>query len=329
MKISIIIPVYNVEKHLKKCLDSVLLQSFTDFETILINDGSTDRSGRICEEYAAKHKCFKVFHIPNGGVSAARNLGLLKSSGEFICFIDSDDSVERKYLSDLISSIVDEHVDLVIQGFTSISKSRQRKIAFGENFVSAENHKMLFEVIEIFKYGYPFSKLFRAEIIKRNEIIFPENYSFAEDLSFFLIYLSKCRYIKFDERYNYNYVSQPNSLSKTIKETSEYLNRYADYKELLKKYFPDVFFEAYNNGVCFEEFTRSIGGSIFYYIQSLYLNKLQSKLRIEHLKSLQKDDLVLMRNFKRHLNHPMYKFAFYLITKKKFSLADIILKIFI
>ena len=101
-KISVIIPVYNAEKYLRRCVDSILAQIFTDFELLLIDDGSKDKSGVICDEYAKKDNRVKVFHKENGGVSSARNLGLDNARGEWIGFIDSDDMVKPEYLDGLI-----------------------------------------------------------------------------------------------------------------------------------------------------------------------------------------------------------------------------------
>ena len=100
-KISVIVPVYNVEKYLHRCVDSILAQTFTDFELLLINDGSKDSSGVICDEYAAKDSRVLVFHKENGGVSSARNMGLDNAKGEWISFVDSDDWVEKEYLETL------------------------------------------------------------------------------------------------------------------------------------------------------------------------------------------------------------------------------------
>lgn len=92
-KVSVIVPVYNVEKLLQRCIDSILAQTFTDFELLLIDDGSKDKSGEICDEYAAKDSRIRVFHKQNGGVSTARNIGIDKAQGEWIYFVDSDDIV--------------------------------------------------------------------------------------------------------------------------------------------------------------------------------------------------------------------------------------------
>lgn len=102
IKISVIIPIYNSEEYLDDCIKSVLAQNYTNFELLLINDGSTDSSGKICDEYALTDTRIKVFHQENAGVSATRNLGIQESIGEWLCFIDSDDTVNNKYLSDFI-----------------------------------------------------------------------------------------------------------------------------------------------------------------------------------------------------------------------------------
>ena len=101
-KVSIIVPVYNVEKYLHRCVDSILLQTFTDFELLLIDDGSTDKSVGICDKYALKDRRIRVFHKKNGGVSSARNLGIKKSNGVYILFVDSDDYLSPSHLNNYI-----------------------------------------------------------------------------------------------------------------------------------------------------------------------------------------------------------------------------------
>ncbi len=110
--ISVIIPVYNKEKHIKKCIDSVLNQSYQNFEIILVDDGSFDNSGKILDDYLKKDERIKVFHIENGGVLAARNFGVKKSNGEFISFIDADDTVEPEYLEKLLDILLVNKCDI-------------------------------------------------------------------------------------------------------------------------------------------------------------------------------------------------------------------------
>ena len=112
-KISVIVPVYNVEQFLPRCINSILAQTFTDFEVLLINDGSADNSGRICDEYAKKDNRIRLFHKGNGGVSSARNIGLKNVKGELICFIDSDDYLDKKFLQRMVKAMEENDVDLV------------------------------------------------------------------------------------------------------------------------------------------------------------------------------------------------------------------------
>lgn len=98
VKISVIVPVYNAEKYLRRCVGSILAQTFTDFELLLVDDGSTDASGAICDEYASADARVRVFHKPNGGVSSARNLGLDNARGEWIAFADADDYLFKHFL---------------------------------------------------------------------------------------------------------------------------------------------------------------------------------------------------------------------------------------
>ena len=118
-KISVIVPVYNTEKYLHRCIDSILAQTFTDFELLLIDDGSKDNSGAICDEYAAKDSRVRVFHKENGGVSSARNLGLDNVRGEWVTFVDSDDWVEKEYIELFVKNID----DLGISTSTSFNSS--------------------------------------------------------------------------------------------------------------------------------------------------------------------------------------------------------------
>ena len=114
-QISVIVPVYNVERYLCKCLDSILTQTITEWECILVDDGSTDKSGSICDEYAKKDGRFIVMHKENGGVSSARNLGIKGAHGEWISFVDADDELYEESLSTLYSFVSDS-VDIVVAG---------------------------------------------------------------------------------------------------------------------------------------------------------------------------------------------------------------------
>ena len=117
-KISVIIPIYNSEKHLKECVESVLNQTFKNFEIILVDDGSSDASANICDVFAEKHSFVKVVHKENQGVSKARNVGIGISSGEYITFLDSDDYLEKNFFQKGYSLVKENNCDLYVSGLT-------------------------------------------------------------------------------------------------------------------------------------------------------------------------------------------------------------------
>ena len=115
--VSIVVPIYNVENYLRQCLDSIMGQTYQNFECLLINDGSPDHSADICREYVSKDSRFKYFEKENGGVSSARNLGIERSEGAYITFIDSDDWVESDYLEVLYKALIDEKADITVSTY--------------------------------------------------------------------------------------------------------------------------------------------------------------------------------------------------------------------
>ncbi len=139
--ISIIVPVFNVEHFLEECVESIINQSYKNLEIILINDGSTDQSGQICEFYASKNEKIKIFHKENGGLSEARNLGLDKATGEYLSFIDSDDYVHPKFIEILYANLIENNADVSFCSVTykdfSISK-KQEYLDF-DSFLYFEN----------------------------------------------------------------------------------------------------------------------------------------------------------------------------------------------
>lgn len=150
MRISVIIPVYNVEKFLKRCIDSIISQSYTDLEIILIDDGSTDNSGNICEEYANKDCRIKVIHKCNGGLSDARNVGINAATGQLLSFIDSDDWIDTDMYEMMLNDIIDNNCDIAICGsYRDISNRRFVRFPYHPKEVLEKKRalRMLFEGI--------------------------------------------------------------------------------------------------------------------------------------------------------------------------------------
>ena len=182
--VSIIIPVYNSEKALRRCLDSILSQTMTDYECLLIDDGSTDSSGRICDEYAAKDERFRVFHKENGGVSSARNVGLDNAKGEWITFVDSDDSVEESFLESLYNF---GSGSLKICNFTGDGHKD-----YSEDCSKVKTSSVITRLLNDNLVWAPWGKLFSNDIINDHNLRFDIKLRLGEDTVFCWEYLSYC-----------------------------------------------------------------------------------------------------------------------------------------
>lgn len=190
--LSIIIPVYNSDKYLAYCLDSIVGQKGIEYEIILIDDGSNDNSPIICDEYSKKYDKVRVYHKPNGGVSSARNLGIEKSKGKWITFIDSDDFISPKYVHD-IGDILSKDIDLIIYNYISYYndfKKEEGRFILNEGFNNDVN--ILFDMaikLEIASLSI-WSSIYKKEIIEKNHIRFNINMKTCEDFMFNLKYYS-------------------------------------------------------------------------------------------------------------------------------------------
>lgn len=185
---SVIIPVYNVEKNIKRCVESVLAQSFEDFELILVDDGSSDNSGELCEKYATQDERIIVIHQKNQGVSVARNEGLKKATGKYVVFIDSDDFVKK----DLLYNLNQSDTDLVLVGFSDFYDNKVTK-----NILSANEHWEINSDEGILKFlktsgaVFVWGKRYKKSIIDENNIKFRDDMKFSEDIIFNNDYILK------------------------------------------------------------------------------------------------------------------------------------------
>ncbi len=191
-KLSIIVPVYNNDRYINQCIDSILCQSFKDFELLLIDDGSTDDSGIICDDYAKKDGRIRVFHKKNGGVSSARNLGLKHMQGEWFFFVDADDAIFDNALEYMVSLITDQTSYLMF-GYEVYNEDGACIYAIDDRkqcFISkCDALKEMFKPSNYRYQGYIWNKLFKASIIRENNILFAPNIVFNEDRLFNVDYL--------------------------------------------------------------------------------------------------------------------------------------------
>ena len=181
--LSVIIPVYNAELTLEQCVNSIKEQSFSDYEVILIDDGSKDKSGELCDIYAGEDKRFKVIHTENHGVSTARNSGLEIVAGKYVMFVDSDDSIYGDFFEQYVRYIEENQKDVVIGGLV---RKEKNQINLKKMSNSGEKSNEIWEQICISPemYGYIAGKIFRLEIIKENNIRFNTKMYAQEDLDF-------------------------------------------------------------------------------------------------------------------------------------------------
>lgn len=202
--ISIIIPIYNGEKYLSKCLDSILAQRFTDFELLLINDGSVDSSLEICRRYATNDERIRIFDIPNGGVSAARNLGIANAKGEWVMFIDADDWVEQRLL-ELGLPYFDSH-DLIVIG-TQIEHRASDNICNKQFRESKNRDEYLKDLIVRNARVSPWCIFIRRSLYVDNNLSFNTTYNFGEDWLMMIelaVHARKVKVINDEYMYHYN-----------------------------------------------------------------------------------------------------------------------------
>ena len=215
--ISVIVPIYNTEKYLPKCLDSILAQTYTNWEAILIDDGSPDNCGKICDEYAAKDKRFKVIHQVNGGVSAARLNGFKLCRGEYISFVDSDDTLPQNALERLHSETFSNHL-LICGSMTLVYPNNQQQQYYEIDKVieSSEVIKSILLFERKYSWELP-GKLFHRSILDVETLTVPSNIKVLEDYIITLRILNKIRNVKYIPDCTYNYIIRENSATHTNK----------------------------------------------------------------------------------------------------------------
>lgn len=210
-KISVIVPVYNVEKYLHECIDSILAQTFTDFELILVNDGSQDNSGSICDEYSTKDKRITVIHQENQGQAAARNTALTISKGEWIHFVDSDDLIHAKML-EVLYGAVDETTQISMCGICKGNEcpdhffAPKRDCNFKKHPINEDNLILMYN--DKYQYWIACAKLIKKEIIEKYPFTEGRIY---EDNGVVFKWINKTRFVNITDEQLYFYRVNPNS----------------------------------------------------------------------------------------------------------------------
>lgn len=291
--ISVIIPVYNVEKYINQCINSVINQTYTNLEIILIDDGSPDRCGEICEEYALKDSRIKVIHQSNGGLSKARNSGLDIATGDYIGFVDSDDYIKDNMYEFLLQLLLKNNADISICGTFDIEKNSYYE---EEHYYNSEEAIKLMLTETKFNTS-AWDKLYKRDLF--NGIRFPEG-KIYEDLATIYKLFHKASKIVYNSQPKYYYRITPNSI---MNQSFNYKNMDlldASYEliEFIKKEYPALTFIAYNRLVRY----------CVSFLKTISNEKFNDKELIRNL-------VVIVRT-----NSPRYMISNYKISSKLFAL---------
>jgi len=262
--VSIIVPVYNSEKYLNKCIKSILIQTYKNIELILINDGSIDNSGYLCDAYTNIDHRVKVMHVENSGVSSARNKGIEAATGKFIQFVDSDDYIDQNMIQILVNEI-NKNVDIVICGYKRLYKDNNGTIAVNNsslyNEVAITKKRFLHGIGNLFVnlyINYLWNKLYVTGIIRKFDIKFDDSINWGEDLMFNLEYMDYCSNITIIDKHLYNYINY-NDDSLTSKFNSElFNNQQAMYKAVRKFLSSNNEYSGKNKDLVETRFTNAI-----------------------------------------------------------------------
>lgn len=244
MKISVIVPIYNVEKYLRRCVDSILNQTYTDFECILIDDGSTDGCCKICDEYKQIDDRIQVIHKKNGGVSSARNEGMRVATGEYIYFIDADDFVENCLFETVVHELEQYKWDIIGFNWQFVNEKGDvtQRTKFPCEIYTIDSVQAYLSFVCNYmkdKTGWsPCTKFFKRELLVQSSVTFyPREEIFAEDLYFYICFLLYVRNIKIIDNVLYNYTEWEGSCTISNRETR--INEFLKLNIELFKYYKE------------------------------------------------------------------------------------------
>ena len=301
-KISIIVPVYNVDRYLENCINSIINQSFYNFELILIDDGSEDDSGKICDNYAKKDKRIKVIHKKNEGVSRARNIGIDLSKGKYIMFCDSDDFVKRDWCKGLYDLQKNNLNSICLCGFTTINFRGNKceyidKVLDKNKKINHINIKDFFLLYEKHLVNSPCNKIYESQIIKKNNIKFNENITLGEDLLFNLKYFE---FVKGDivvlNECKYNYILRDNESL----DNKYYKDLFGIYTMLYKSIYDHMIIFKSDISIYIEKFYNSY----FYMLNRVLKNTFHSKSNMNFIQKIKYNSEVMKsEEFKKCLRY--------------------------
>lgn len=309
IKYSFIVPVYNTSGYLKKCLDSLVKQSFKDFEIIIVNDGSTDNSGDIIKKYESKHSNIKVIEEENQGLSIARNNGVKKASGKYIIFIDSDDYVEKDLLKQIDKEI--EDVDVLRYQVITEDETGENKKTYNEDGFDIMKGYDAFKFIANYHFVEPaWCYVYKTEYYKDNKFNFKKGV-YHEDFGLIPYVIYKARKVKSISYAGYHYITRTGSImnnndyKKTVKKAFDMLEQYKTIR---------LFAKNINRRNNLDDYYLSyISNSVI--VKARELKKEERKIYVHELKRLNVFNGVLVNTKVRKLKKALMKFNLSLYLK--------------
>lgn len=322
--ISLIIPIYNAQSYIESIVRSILNQLYKDFELILVDDGSADNSGAICDELSRVDGRIKTIHQNNKGASAARNAGIVNSTGELLTFIDVDDDISSDYLERLYNDYkAYQEVDLVIQGMVLNKDEAETKYVLTDKYycISGKDSNLFFENIFLNDFSGPCCKLFSAEIIHRNSIYFNSNIIYAEDFDFLLRYLRFCNYVVTSSATNYHYLMRKGSVSTRF---YAFCKEYGGFNQLVLSF--EALLAKYPSNSLYNMMKESVNSYAWRIINSNYKNNYTRSQRIDNYKLLENTAISYFVKF--FDGRTIFaKFIKFMLVHKYFVLLDVFLSI--
>ena len=277
-QVSVIVPVYNVEKEVSKCLLSLILQKFEDYEIIIVDDGSTDNSNDVCEKIKSRSDKIRLFKTKNNGLSAARNFGIGKAKGSYIVFVDSDDYVDPDFLFKLHRSIISNNADIAICGYTEFFKNKMKNVTTRDTSLSRKDALIRLLTKQENLDVVAWNKIYKRDLF--DKISFPEGFIFEDTLTTYKIFncSNKINYISSPL---YNYVRRSNSIMSEANTILRLKTKVSAAKNAIKLFSKDAeLFEASNYSLLlsylqFIDFSvrKEISIEYFYKYKKLILDK--------------------------------------------------------
>ncbi|HHX59491.1 MAG TPA: glycosyltransferase family 2 protein [Epulopiscium sp.] len=325
--ISVIIPVYNIEDYITRCIESVLNQSYKNFELLLINDGSSDDSGFICDKFSNKDSRVKVFHQENKGVSAARNLGIHKAKGKWVAFVDGDDWIEENSLGKLIeNSFSNSNLDILIaKSFINNGKKvGEEHYVFSPSLVGQAYNGVTVAIDKGYMRGSVWGVIYNRHFLISNEILFPVGLRNGEDSIFFRLCILYAKGVGFSNVHFYNIFERDGSASRNwsfertfhMVNNVNYINNYisrhlvnlsSDHLNLLDRLKYSTVSNIYNSlyySFSIKNYivlTKSLKSELKEKLETGKINSVKNKVKILNLSTYLFGALVIMNSFIREL----------------------------